>query len=109
MDDTDWPNDADGDVFRRLLAKGLDFSKSYVIDFNVDFSTWPPKQEAVQLLQAEFPGAKVYEDAEDGGGYVLFKLNSKLTYDLVIQTQAKATALVAKYGGRCESWGVLHD
>ena len=107
MDANKWPNDADGDVLRRLLAKGFDFSKAQLIDFNVDFEDWPPAQEAIQALQAEFHGVEACEDSENGGGYVLFKMNSILSYDLVIETQAKATHLVAKYGGRCESWGVL--
>ena len=91
-------------MLRRLFAKGLDFSKSYVVEFNVDFEVWPPPLEALQILQAEFSGAEVCEDTECGGGCVLFKLISKLTYNLVIETQAKATELVDQYGGRCESW-----
>lgn len=103
-----WPENADGDVFRKLSSKGFDFSKVYTIDFNVDFNQWPPSTSAVQILNANFPGVKVYEDDDGKGGYVLFKLHDKLTYELVMSTQAKASALVASFGGHCESWGVLH-
>ncbi len=37
----DWPNDADGDVFRRLKNSNFDFSKKYTIDFTIDFQFWP--------------------------------------------------------------------
>ena len=103
-----WPENADGDVFRKLSSKGFDFSKVYAIDFNIDFDQWPPSTEAVQTISNVFPGAKVYEDDDGKGGYVLFQLNAKLTYELVISTQTRANALVAPLGGRCESWGVLH-
>jgi hypothetical protein len=108
MQTNNWPNDADGDVLRRLSAKGFDFSKSYIIDFNVDFDQWPPSEKAVNAIKDAFPEVKVHDDDENGGGYMLFKLNCLLTYELVMETQAKATALVAEYGGRCESWGILH-
>ena len=60
----------------------------------------------MRAIENRFTGAKVYND-DEGGGYVLFKVNDKLTYDLVTKTQAMATDTVAPYGGRCESWGVL--
>ena len=31
-----------------------------------------------------------------------------MTYDLVVRLQAELTELVERFGGRCESWGVLH-
>jgi hypothetical protein len=46
----DWPDDADGDVFRRLHTAGFDFSQSRSIDYNVDFKTWPPSEAALDLL-----------------------------------------------------------
>lgn len=105
----EWPDDADGDVLRRMRSRGFDFSKEYVIDFNVDFDDWPPPPGALQALQSSFPGASIYEDSDSGDRFVLFKVKSILTYDFVVGTQAKASNLVQKYAGRCDSWGVLHD
>jgi len=101
-----WPDDADGDVLRRLEEKGFDFSKHYMVDFNIDFDQWPPIKEAMDVIRIAYPDAKIYGDGEEG--YVLFKVNSLITYDFVVKTQAKASSLVTQYGGRCESWGVLH-
>lgn len=105
----DWPDDADGDVLRRMQSRGFDFSAKHVIDFNVDFDDWPPPPEALSALQNAFPGASVYEDAESDDRFVSFKIKDLLTYELVVNIQARATALVQEHGGRCESWGVLHD
>jgi hypothetical protein len=106
---TTWPNDPDGDVLRRMDQRGFDFSKEYTIDFNIDFNDWPPPAEAIKAIERVFPGAHIYEDTESGDRFVLFKLKARLSYDLVVGTQTRATALAQAYGGRCESWGVLHD
>lgn len=102
-----WPDDADGDVLRRLEEKGFDFTKSHTVDFNIDFDQWPPRKEAIDAIRIAYPDAKLYDDG--GDGYILFKVNSLLSYDFVMRTQYEATSLVAQYGGRCESWGVLHE
>jgi hypothetical protein len=45
----DWPDDADGGVFRRLAAVGFDFSQDWSVDYNVDFESWPPAEAALEL------------------------------------------------------------
>lgn len=104
---TSWPADADGDVFRRLQADDFDFSAEYEIDFNVDFTDWPPEPAALTWLRSKYSRVKTYEPEENFNGYVQFMIRSKLTYALVIETQAEATAGTSQYGGVCESWGVM--
>ncbi|MFT6735624.1 MAG: hypothetical protein ACJAS9_003835 [Polaribacter sp.] len=107
-----WPNDADGDVLRRLEESGFDFSKSYEIDFNIDFNidfdNWPPSEDAIELIDKEFGTVEVYNLDEDHNGYLLFNINRKITYDLVINTQKRVSKLLQSFGGVCESWGILH-
>lgn len=103
-----WPNNADGDVFRRLQSQGFNFTKPYAIDFNIDFDVWPPSSHVMMQIKKSFPDAKVYEEEGGASGYILFRVNAPLTYEFVVNTQAQATQLVSAYGGRCESWGVLH-
>jgi hypothetical protein len=101
-----WPNDADGDVFRRLESTGFDFSQMYSVDFNVDFDEWPPSPAAIEAICQTFPDCKVNGEDEPQG-YVLFKVRALLTYDFVIKIQNQATRIASPFGGRCESWGVL--
>lgn len=103
-----FPNDVDGDVLRRLEDSGFDFSKTYEIDFNVDFRSWPPSQEALNILAKEYGVIEVFEPEEESEGYVLFNIHSIVSYELIIDTQRKATSLMSTFGGVCESWGVLH-
>lgn len=107
MQTVNWPDDADGDVLRRLESEGFDFSRSYEVDFNIDFLQWPPPQRAIDAIKNVFPALSLHED-EDGGGYILIKVNSVLSYKWVVETQAMASALVADAGGKCDSWGILH-
>jgi hypothetical protein len=106
---TVWPNDADGDVLRRLAANGFDFQAKHSIDFNVDFDTWPPSQEFVTQLGAHYDKVEVIDPDDDGDGYVLFVIKSKLSYELVMFVQDAVSALAAPYGGKCETWGVLQQ
>jgi hypothetical protein len=54
-----WPNDADGDVMRRLQSSGFSFDREAEIDFNIDFDQWPPDPSLIGILQNELPSAKV--------------------------------------------------
>jgi len=108
-----WPNDADGDVLRRLEADNFDFGKEFFVVFNVDFDNWPPPQEAVDLLKSRYANVQVIdpdeEDLEEGefDGYIVFQINNRVNYEFVTKTQTEATRLMHRFGGWCDSWGVM--
>ena len=108
MASNDWPDDDDGRVLRRLRDKGFDFSRKYVVDFNVDFEQWPPNPEALHQIRQEFPKSSEYIDDVSGQGIVVVKVEAVLSYHLVVDTQKRLTELASKFGGWCDSWGVLH-
>jgi len=103
-----WPNTDDGDVFRRLEAAGFDFSKEWPVDYDVDFSTWPPAKEAMELLTSKYPNVEFVASIEDFSGYGTFQIVGKLDYATVVATQRDVSLLMSPFGGVCESWGVLH-
>lgn len=106
---TEWPDDADGDVLRRMARSEFDFAQPVLIDFNVDFATWPPAPDALAILSREFPNATIHPPVEGfDDGYVHFQVFEKVTYAFVMRMQAHVSTLMAPYGGICESWGVLH-
>ena len=106
---TDWPNDADGDVFRRLVEHRFDFSKSYSVDYNVDFSDWPPDRAAIAWLDAAYGSLTLHPPKEDFGGYAQFKVHGPVNYESVTKIQRKVTIAMEPFGGICESWGVMQD
>jgi len=101
----DWPDDADGDVLRRLRAGGFEFDREIEVDFNIDFEDWPPNPTLLAELAEAFPGATI--SLEDGD--VLVQLTAQLTYPFLIEMQETLTQLARPYGGHCDSWGVLWD
>ena len=104
-----WPDDVDGDVFRRLGAHCFDFSKEADIDFNIDFDAWPPSGELLEVLERQCSNVRLYTPDPDEHGYVQVTLRTLLTYDLVIFMQSSLTGMAAPYGGVCESWGVMQN
>lgn len=102
-----WPDDVDGDVFRRMQLSGFDFETPTDIEFNVDFDTWPPADEFVDRLRAQFTKVEIFPPASDGDGYVQFVVHAPLTYELVMFIQSSISELASAFGGVCESWGAL--
>lgn len=103
----DWPTDVDGNVFRALQNQGFDFSKPTLIDFNVDFQTWPPPQAALTELSRHYPSIEVCEPDDDADGYLQFHVYALVTYELVMNTQSEVTEMMAPFRGECSSWGVF--
>lgn len=103
-----FPDDADGDVLRLLLESKFDFNKPTEIDFQIDFNSWPPEKNSLDLLCREFSEVQIFEPEDDYAGYVQVTITEKLTYETVVSMQQRITKLVSIYGGYCESWGVLH-
>lgn len=104
-----WPEDADGDVFRRLSGRGFDFSKPYSVDYNVDFVHWPPSDRAVQVLETMYGPITLYDPNDNGNGYIQFQVFGPVTYESVTFIQGAVSEAMEPFGGICESWGVLQD
>ncbi len=108
-----WPNDADGDVFRRLQSNSFDFKIEVKIDFNINFDHWPLLPEEIEIIDSLHPGCKYYEPDEEGVesdqqiGYAQFQVFTKITYDLVMEMQDRVKNEMKDLGGYCESWGVM--
>lgn len=105
MEPLEWPADADGDVLRNLAARGFDFSREYVVDFNIDFDEEPSLGDLSARVMARFPAARV--EWLDDENCLLVKVSSRLTYEFVIDTQKELSDIAGPWGGQCDSWGVL--
>jgi len=105
----DWPDDADGGVFRSLVEHGFDFSKLHTVDYNIDFPKWPPPREAIALLESMYGSVALYEPNEHSDGYAQFRLHELVNYERVLSVQRSASKAMHPFGGVCESWGVMQD
>lgn len=108
-----WPNDADGDVFRSLKARGFDFEQQVIIDINLDFDHWPLAEDELLAITTLYPNVEIInpESGEDIGngvdfGFLQFQIFKKLNYDFIIELQSSITQTISIYGGWCDSWGL---
>lgn len=101
------PGDADGEALDRLKQNGFDFSKPRLVEFTVDFSSWPPHREAMKRLAQDYPSVAVCRADGDRDGYLEFQVYALVSYELVTNIQSHVTELMAPYNGVCSSWAVL--
>ena len=101
------PSDVDGQALQKLKENGFDFSKPRLIEFTVDFRSWPPHREAMWLLRRDYPSVAVCTAEEGQDGYLEFQVYALVSYELVTNTQRYVTELMAPYHGVCSSWAVL--
>ncbi len=99
-----FPDNADGDLLKSLYESGLDAAKTHVFEYDIEFSFWPPANAALDLLKEKYGELRVYEPEDDYSGYVVISIESKLSYEFVVNTQNKVTQFMSKYGGVCEAW-----
>lgn len=103
-----WPDDADGDALRHVASLGVDLDAVQAIDFNIDFDQWPPSAAFLAELRLHHAEVRVVGPTAETDGYVVVVIEDQLGYEVVTSIQASVTRLAAPFGGRCESWSVLH-
>ena len=106
---TRWLADPDGDALMRLAEEGFDFSKPGLLEFSVDFRSWPPPRGAMACLSRDYPSASVCVTDDDRDGYLEFQVYALVSYELVTNIQSYVTELMAPYHGVCSSWGVVRS
>lgn len=104
---TTGPSDADGDALQPLEQSGFDFSKSTLIDGNVDFQSWPPPAAAIAALSRHYPSVRAYEPVGEFAAYLQFQVFARVTDELVTDIQQEIADLMSPYDGECSSWGVI--
>jgi hypothetical protein len=101
--------DPDGDALLRLAEAGFDFSEPGLVEFSVDFRSWPPPRGAMACLSRDYPSATVCVTDDDHDGYLEFKVYALVSYELVTNIRSYVTELMAPYHGVCSSWGVVRS
>ena len=101
-----WPNNADGDVFRRLERSGFDFAAEHVVDFNIDLVDWPPAPGLIAEIRRRYAEWSQIAPEDDYRGYIEIQVRAPVTYEFVISMQRELSELAGPFGGVCESWGV---
>ena len=106
-----FPNDADGDVLRRLKENNFDFEKAY----DVDFYCWAKNLKSANEIakRASDNGymseVTIDDEAErpDQKYSVYMTVNIYVTYDEVMSRQNSLSSWLENFQTKCDGWGVL--
>ena len=103
----DYPEDADGDALRAIVASGSDMSRPMVIDFAIDASSKSIAQACLAALEDAGFQASLYQDDEDKRWSVYCPIRMIAEYDAIVRTQKILGELVVDLGGTPDGWGTF--
>ncbi len=110
-----WPDDADGGVFRKLQKLDFDFSVEHFVSFFLQFRQWPPWIDCLRAIGPEFFIYRIYEpediraeraDYKRDIGFVLVQKKTMVEYATIVILQEKLSQMLKPFQVRCGSWGV---
>jgi len=109
-----FPNDANGDVFRRLQSSDFDFTAEYVVDFYSVLATEEGADSVAKMFLADHKAGRKLANIEtkphDEGGMCL-ELSRKMvvSYEAIVEFESLLSQRVDQFGGYLDGWGVMHE
>ncbi len=109
-----YPNDENGDVFRRMRDSGFDFTKPHDVEFFAVFRT----EEAADAVAFEFVADRKAGEslvnietrpAESGGMELELVKRMIVTYEAVTEFEKRLANRVSKHDAYMDGWGVLQQ
>jgi len=109
-----YPNDANGDVFRRLEAHGFDFGKPHSVEFHAVLPNEEAADRVAETYVADHQAGEKFDNIETkpgrtGGMALTVVKPMHVTYDNVSQFESKFRERVSKQGGHLDGWGVMQE
>jgi hypothetical protein len=104
-----FPNDADGDVLRSLLERGVNFAAPHNIDFCISIPSKEQGDMLLPILKTRGLTGTLERDEESGRWTCYCAKNMMLDYDELMATQALLDELSRPYGGYSDGWGTFGD
>jgi len=108
-----YPDDVNGDVFRRLEEDNFDFSIEYPVDFYAIYATEEEADLVARQYAKDWKGGQKFKNIEtrpsDKGGMELELVPiMKVTYKNVLAFEKKLAERTSKVNGYLDGWGVLN-
>ena len=106
-----YPDDANGDVFRRLEESNFDFSKDHSVEFFAVFATEVEADKIARMYVEDHENNFTLKNIEtrpyDKGGMVLELVAlMKVTYDNIVNFENKFQKRVTTVEGYLDGWGI---
>ena len=109
-----FPNDVNGDVFRRMAASGFDFGRAHDVEFFAVFRTEEDADRVAKEFVADHNAGDrlVAVDTaphERGGMELKIVKSMMLTHESVTAFETLLAERSGKYDSYMDGWGVLQD
>lgn len=108
-----YPNDANGDVFRRMEKHGFNFEIEHIVDFHAVFATEKEADQIAKMFVEDRNAGKQLVNIETkphevGGMCLDLAVRMMVTYNAVCEFEDLLAERVASVEGYIDGWGVLH-
>lgn len=108
-----YPDDDNGDVFRRLEGADFDFSQEYAVDFYAVYATEEEADVVARQFATDWKSGQKFKSietrpAEKGGMELELVPVMKVTYENITAFENKLADRTSKVNGYLDGWGVLH-
>jgi hypothetical protein len=107
-----YPDDANGDVFRRMESSGFDFTTPHVVDFHAVFATEAMADQIARMYLADHKAGEKLTNIEtkpfpQGGMELTLSKRMLVSYEAVTAFESTLAERVALVDGYLDGWGVL--
>jgi hypothetical protein len=101
------PDDENGDVLRRMIARGDDLSQPRIVDFTQVFPTEAAARAFAAKAEADglFTVIEFTETASDMSWDVTVEHPLSPSHDAVTTLELKLAEMAQNFGGRADGWG----
>ncbi len=109
-----YPNDENGDVFRRMEEQNFDFSKEHVVDFYAVFATEAEADQVARMYVADHNAGDKYTNIEtnphsEGGMELILSKRMLVTYEAICALEQVLSSRVSQVEGYLDGWGVMQE
>lgn len=107
-----FPDDENGDVLRRMLTSGFDFSLPHHVEFFAVFRTEREADFVARQFVADRSGDESIvsietRPAERGGMELMLVKSMLITHESVSAFESRLAERVSQHDGYMDGWGVL--
>ncbi|MGS2723394.1 ribonuclease E inhibitor RraB [Porticoccus sp. GXU_MW_L64] len=108
-----YPDDVNGDVFRRLEEDNFDFSTEHPVDFYAIYATEKEADLVARQYVADWKGGQQFKNietrpSEKGGMELELVPIMMVTYENIVAFEKTLAERTAKVTGYLDGWGVLN-
>jgi len=106
-----FPDDENGDVLRRMAAQGIDLVSPRIVDFEHCFPVEASARSFLSAIDGTVLEARLIRpDPENGRGWeVQCRERMVPTHDAITQTEVRLAEVAARFGGYPDGWGSLSN